>query len=185
MTTNELDKMAGDFIISNNCIPSFLNYSGFPKNICISINEELIHGVGSDRVIRNNDLITFDIGVTYMGHICDSAFSVIVEPNNDMQKQLINNAAKKCLDESVKVAINGNYTGDIGNCIETIAKQNGYEVIKDFGGHGCGNKVHEDPHIPCYGTKGSGVKLIPGMVICIEPMLMTGSDKYYIDSLND
>jgi methionyl aminopeptidase len=182
MTTNELDKIALDVITQNNATPTFLNYGGFPKNICISINEELIHGIPSSRKIKNGDMITFDVGVTYMKYICDSAFTVILGINKEAQK--INDATYECLIESIKEIKPDNVTGDISNKIENIAKTNHYEVIKDYSGHGCGIKLHEDPQISCFGDKHSGTKLKPGMILCIEPMLMTDSDEYYTESNN-
>jgi methionyl aminopeptidase len=176
ITTIELDKIAGREIIKHKSTPSFLNYNGFPANICISVNEELIHGIPSNYKIKNGDMITFDVGVTFEDHICDSAFTVIVGENEEAQK--ISDATYKSLMESINIIKPGVYTGDIGYKTEEIAKSSGYEVIKDFGGHGCGNKLHEDPSVLNYGNNGEGTKLKPGMTLCIEPMLMTGSDEY-------
>jgi methionyl aminopeptidase len=157
---------------------------GFPSYICISVNEQLIHGIATNYILKKDDLVTFDIGVKYDDHFCDSAFSINLNPANT-KNQAILDATKECLDESIKLAVAGNKTGDLGNKIEEVAQKHGYEVIKDYGGHGCGNKIHEDPFIMCYGKKNTGIKLVPGMVICIEPMLLTGTDKYYIDPKNN
>jgi methionyl aminopeptidase len=128
-------------------------------------------------------MVTFDVGVTYKNHVCDSAFTIIMDEDN-VEAKKISEVTYDSLIKSISVIKPGATTGDIGYEIEKIANEGGYEVIKDFGGHGCGNKVHEDPMILCYGSKGKGTKLEKNMVICIEPMLMTDSDEYIIDKKN-
>ncbi|MDR2829281.1 MAG: type I methionyl aminopeptidase [Mycoplasmataceae bacterium] len=179
ISTIELDNIAQDVINKHNAIPTFLNYGGFPRNICISINDELIHGIPSKRIIKDKDMITFDVGVTYDGYVCDSAFTIIVGKNIEAQK--ISDAAYEALMETINLIAPGVHTGDLGRKTESIAQAHGYEVIKDFSGHGCGKKLHEDPQIFNFGKNGNGTKLVSGMTICIEPMLFTGSDQYYIE----
>lgn len=183
MTTLQLDEIAKETITKANAIPSFFHYKGFPKNICISVNEELIHGIGCNYQIKSNDMITFDIGVTYKNYICDAAFTVIMDKKNTIANA-INEATLECLDKAIKNVKPNNTIGDISAKINEIATKKGYKVIKNYGGHGCGIKLHEDPLILNYGTKNSGHKLQPGMIICIEPMLMTESDQYIIDQDN-
>jgi methionyl aminopeptidase len=178
----ELDDKADALIQKHNGTSSFYQYNGFPKHICISVNEQLIHGVPNNYKIKIGDKITFDVGVTYKNHVCDGAYTVVVGKNNLADK--ISQATHQALMNAIAFIKPDNFTGDIAHAIMTTAKQYGYEVIKDFGGHGCGNKVHEDPMILNYGEPQTGVKLIKGMVLCIEPMLMTDSDDYYIDPKN-
>jgi methionyl aminopeptidase len=170
-------------MIKNNATPTFLNYGGFPKNICISVNDELIHGIPNERIIKDKDMVTFDIGVTYQNHVCDSAFTIIIGENKEAEK--INKATLECLYSTIDIIKPGVRVGDLGNMTQTIAKKNGYEVIKDFSGHGCGNFLHEDPPIFNFGMKGQGIKLVKNMIICIEPMLLTDSDEYFIDKKNN
>jgi methionyl aminopeptidase len=184
ITTKELDEIANKVILENGGTPSFYQYAGFPGYICISVNDQVIHGIPDGYKLKKEDLVTYDVGVTYNEHFCDSAFSVSVDPDNQINKKIMD-ATLECLEESVKECMPGNHTGDISNKIEEIAYKNGYEVITDYGGHGCGNKIHEDPIILCYGDKNTGTKLKPGMVICVEPMLMTGSNKYFVDKKNN
>lgn len=180
-----LDKLANEVAKQNNASCSFYKCYGFPKHICISVNDQLIHGVPNDYIIQPNDLITFDVGITYQDHICDSAFSLVVEPSDNSEANEINRVTKLALDESLKLIKPDNYIGDISAKIYEIASTNGYDVIRDFGGHGCGNHVHEDPTILCFGKPHTGVKIKKGMVLCVEPMLMTGGHEYYIDSKNE
>lgn len=185
MSTKQVDILANQYIKELNAAPTFYHLYGFPGYMCISINEQLIHGIGNDYILKPNDLITCDLGITYKGYICDSAFSWILPPNDDLDKKKILTATYECLMKSIKQVRSNNYVGDISNTIENIAQTNGYKVIKDYGGHGCGFKPHEDPIILCYGKAHSGVKLVKGMVLCIEPMLLTKSDKYVVDQNNN
>jgi methionyl aminopeptidase len=168
----------------NNATPSFYKYEGFPGFICISVNQELIHGIASDYVLKKQDIVTFDIGVTYHKYICDAAFSVVLDKNNTLANNL-HHATLACLLAGINQVKPNNYTGDISNAIEQTAYAHGYQVIKDYGGHGCGLKEHEDPIILNYGQAHSGIKLVSGMVLCIEPMLMIGSDQYVVDPKNN
>jgi methionyl aminopeptidase len=167
-------------MLDNNASPTFYGYGDFPGYICISVNDELIHGIPGIYKLKAGDLVTYDIGVTYNKRICDSAFSIIVPGKPNPEAQKIMDATYESLMESIKKIVPGNHIGDIGHETEVVAHKNGYEVIKDFTGHGCGVKLHEDPIIPNYGKAGEGTKIVPGMTLCIEPMVMTGSDKYYI-----
>lgn len=182
ISLNELDQKAFEMASANNAICSFYNYNKFPKHICISVNDQLIHGIPNEYVIKNGDLITFDVGIEYKKHHCDAAFNVIVGDNDEAQKIL--QVTNQALEEAIKIAIPNNRIGDISNTIENFAHQHGYEVIEHFGGHGCGIKLHEDPLILNYGKPKTGAKLIKNMIICIEPMLLTKSNKYYIDRKN-
>jgi methionyl aminopeptidase len=184
MSLNELNDECAKVIKENGGECAFYNYQGFPKEICISVNDEILHGIASDYKLKKNDLVTFDIGVSYKNRICDSAFSINLNEEN-LEAKKICEVTKLALDTSIKQVKIGNYVGDISNAIECVARENGYEVIKEYTGHGCGIKLHEDPLIYCYGNKHSGAKLVENMIICIEPMLLTGSDKVLVDKTNN
>ncbi|MCF0227490.1 MAG: type I methionyl aminopeptidase [Malacoplasma sp.] len=186
MSTKDVDELANKLITSYKAIPTFYKLYDFPGYICISVNEELIHGIGSEgRILQPNDMITCDIGITYEGHVCDAAFTWILPPNTDEAKQKILKTTYNCLMSAIKQVYPNNYLGNISHTIQEIAEDNGYKVIRDYGGHGCGNLPHEDPMILCYGTKDSGIKMVPNMVFCIEPMLLEKSYKYKVDSKNN
>lgn len=184
ISTKSLDKYANKVIRSFDAISTFYKLYDFPGYICISVNDQIIHGIGNDYIIKENDLITCDVGVTYNNYVCDAAFSIIVAPNNNIEAQKILNATYECLIQGIKQIKPNAYLGDISWTIENTAKKNNYEVIKNYGGHGCGLAPHEDPIILDYGEKNTGIKLIPGMVLCIEPMLLTDSDKHIVDKSN-
>jgi methionyl aminopeptidase len=177
-----LDNLIAKIADENGCTCGCYQYEGFPRYNCISLNDELIHGVPDKRTLKEGDMVTFDIVIAYEKHFCDAAFTIIIGKNEIAERIL--NTTINCLNEAIKLATPEHCVGDISYCIEKIAAESGYTVIKDFGGHGCGNKMHEDPFVACYGEAGTGPKLVKNMVICIEPMLMTGSDQYYIDPKN-
>lgn len=179
ISLKELDLRAKSIIESNNCKCAFYKYNGFPGNICISVNDVVIHGIPNDYVLKNGDIVTFDVGVDYNTYICDAAFTMVIGKNEEAEK--INKICYESLMEGIKKAIPNNYVGDISNAIENFVTKNGYKVIQDFGGHGCGKKLHEDPMILNYGKPKTGAILKPGMVICIEPMILTDRNEYYID----
>ena len=179
-----LDEIAANYIESQKATCSFYQYNDFPGHICISVNDQLIHGVPNDYVIQPGDLIKFDVGVTYHNHVCDAAFTKIIAPKSK-PAIAIEKACWECLDEAIKQVKPNHHIGDVASAIEVTAKKYGYEVIKDYGGHGCGNHVHEDPIILNYGQPNTGIKMVKGMVLCIEPMLLTNSDQYYVDPYND
>lgn len=175
----ELDNRAKQIIEENGCKCAFYNYNGFPGNICISVNDVIIHGVPNSYVLKDGDLVSFDIGVDYNGYICDAAFTIVIGENPEASK--INEVCFNSLMKGIEQAIPNNYVGDISYAIEEYVTNNGYKVINDFGGHGCGKQLHEDPMILNYGKPKTGSKLLPGMVICIEPMILTDKNEYYID----
>ena len=179
----DLDSLAKRVIEEHGAISAFYNYNGFPGNICISVNEVLIHGVPNDYILKDGDLVTFDVGVNYQNHFCDAAFTVIVGKGSNNTK-FINDVCYGSLMaaiEIIKPNVTTNY--DIACVIEDYVNNHGYEVIRNFSGHGCGNQLHEDPIISNYRSLDiEKVILCPNMVICIEPMIMTSSNKYFIDS---
>lgn len=179
ITTKELDKLAYDFIISKDATPSFLNYNGFPGTICTSINEEVVHGIPSNRKLKNGDIIGIDIGACYHGYHGDSAWSYPVGNVSKDVSYLLEHT-EKALYEGLKQAKPGNHIGDISNAIECYAKKHNLGIVKELVGHGVGSKLHESPDVPNYGKKGTGPLLTEGMTIAVEPMLNLGTPKIYI-----
>lgn len=179
ITTLELDKLAYDFIISQDATPSFLNYEGFPASICTSINEEVVHGIPSNRKLKNGDIIGIDIGACYKGYHGDSAWSYQVGSVSREKAYLLEHT-EKALFEGLKQAKPGNHIGDISNAIEEYAKAHKLGVVRELVGHGVGNHLHEKPDVPNYGKKGTGPVLKKGMTIAIEPMLNLGTREIYL-----
>lgn len=178
--TKELDSLAEKFIRSKGATPSFKGYEGFPSTLCISINDEVVHGFPGERVLKDGDIISIDIGACYKGYHGDSAWTYTVGEVSDDAKYLLEHT-EKALYEGIKQAKVGNRIGDIGYAIEKYAKEHNLGVVKELVGHGVGTSVHEAPDVPNYGTKGTGPKIRDGMVIAIEPMLTLGSPDIYIE----
>lgn len=178
--TKELDQKAEAFIRSKGATPSFKGYEGFPSTLCISINDEVVHGFPSERVLEDGDIISIDIGACYKGYHGDSAWTYSVGEVSDDAKYLLEHT-EKALYEGIKQAKVGNRIGDISYAIEKYATEHNLGVVKELVGHGVGTSIHESPDVPNYGTKGTGPKIRDGMVIAIEPMLTLGSPDIYIE----
>ena len=178
--TKELDRLAEEFIRSKGATPSFKGYEGFPSTLCISINDEVVHGFPSDRVLQDGDIISIDIGACYKGYHGDSAWTYTVGEVSDDAKYLLEHT-EKALYEGIKQAKVGNRIGDISYAVEKYATEHNLGVVKELVGHGVGTSVHESPDVPNYGTKGTGPKIRDGMVIAIEPMLTLGSPDIYVE----
>jgi len=179
ITTKELDKLAYDFIISQDAIPSFLNYNGFPGSICTSINDEVVHGIPSNRKLKDGDIIGIDIGACYKGYHGDSAWSYKVGSVSREKAYLLEHT-EKALFIGLEQVKPGNHIGDISSAIYEYAKDHKLGVVRELVGHGIGNNVHEEPDVPNFGKKGTGPVLKEGMTIAIEPMLNLGTHKIYI-----
>lgn len=179
ITTKALNDIAHKFIISNDCTPSFLNYEGYPASICISINDEVVHGIPSKRKIKDGDIVSVDIGVEYKGYHSDSANTYIVGKVSKEIEDLVNNT-QKSLYEGLSVIKDGVKISDIGCKIENFAKINNLGVVRELVGHGVGTDIHEDPDVPNYFTN-SHTRLKTGMVIAVEPMLNLGTRHIYMD----
>lgn len=178
--TKELDSLAEKFIRSKGATPSFKGYEGFPSTLCISINDEVVHGFPSERVLKEGDIISIDIGACYKGYHGDSAWTYTVGEASDDAKYLLEHT-EKALYEGIKQAKVGNRIGDISYAVEKYATEHNLGVVKELVGHGVGTSVHEAPDVPNYGTKGTGPKIRDGMVIAIEPMLTLGSPDIYVE----
>lgn len=175
----ELNDIAKDIIIKSGCTPTFFGKYGFSKDICISVNECVIHGVPSNYKLKNKDLVSFDIGVTYMNHVCDAAFAVIVGQNEEANR--IKTVCENSLFEVKKIIKPGITNMEIAKFIQNYIESNGYFLLEDFTGHGCGNELHEDPPFPnYYDPRFPVVKLKENMVFCLEPMILTDSNDYFI-----
>ena len=183
MSTKELDMVAGEVIASMGGRCAFLGYHGYPGNICISVNDEVVHGIGDpNRFILKGDLVSIDIGVDYEGGIGDTALTVYVgdEPVPAEDRKLMD-VTREALEAGIKAALPGNYIRDISAAVQQVAKKNGIAVVRDFVGHGCGVKLHEPPEVPNYVTPMRGPRLQPGMVLAIEPMFNLGTYKVYVE----
>lgn len=175
ISTEVLNQQADTVIRSLGGIPSFKDYEGYPKSICTSVNEVVIHGIPSSKVIlKEGDIISIDIGVNVKGYHADSAFTYAVGNISSEAKQLLE-ITEKALYIGIEEAKPGNYVSNIGHAIETFIKPYGYGIVETFTGHGIGKELHEAPQVLNYGPKNQGPKLKPGMTICIEPMVNLGT----------
>ena len=176
ISTKEIDKKMHDFIIKCGATPSFLGYGGFPGSACISINNEVIHGIPSDRVILNDgDIVKIDVGACSRGYNGDSARTFAVGKVSDEALRLIS-VTEASFYEAMKYAKAGNRVGDIGSAIENFVISHGFSVVKTYVGHGVGAELHEEPSVPNFGRAGRGVRLYSGMTLAIEPMVNAGSE---------
>lgn len=174
VTTKKLDELAENYIKSKDAYPSFKNYEGYPKSICTSINDEVVHGIPSDRVLEEGDIISIDIGACYRGYHGDSAWTYKVGKVS-AEKEYLMEHTEKALFEGLKAIKDGAHVGDIGYNVEVYAKAHNLGVVEELVGHGVGKHLHEDPDVPNYGKKGTGPMLKEGMVIAVEPMLNLGT----------
>ena len=181
VTTAEIDKAIHDFIVSQGATPSFLNLYGFPASACISVNDELIHGIPGNRVIKEGDIVSIDVGACLDGYHGDNAATFVAgEASEEAQKLL--DVTKQSLYKGIEMAVVGNRVGDISNAVQTYCEERGYSVVREFVGHGIGRSVHEDPEVPNFGAAGHGPRLVNGMCIAIEPMINAGTRFVSTDS---
>lgn len=174
MTTKDLDRIAYEYIKSFGGEPSFLGYSGYPASICASIDEMVVHGIPSDDiVIRNGQIVSIDVGVVLNGWQGDAARTFMVGDVPEEKKKLVK-VTQECFFKAVENLKDGTPLGDIGYAVQTHAESNGFSVVRALVGHGIGREMHEDPSVPNYGRKGTGIRLKKGMVIAIEPMINAG-----------
>lgn len=179
ITTKELNDLAEEYILSQNATPSFKGLYGFPGSICISVNEEVVHGIPSKRKLKEGDIVTLDIGACYKGYHGDSAWTYPVGKISKRKEELLIQT-EKALFEGLSVIKNGCHVGDIGNAVQTYAEKYHLGVVKELVGHGVGSQVHEEPDVPNYGKKGTGPVLKTGMVIAVEPMLNMGTEEVFM-----
>lgn len=173
VTTLQLDTIAEQFIRSHGAIPGFLGYGGFPNSLCISVNEQVVHGIPSDYALKNGDIVSVDCGTYMNGFYGDSAYTFAVGDVDPLVAKLLT-VTKEALLKGVAQAKPGNRVGDIAAAVQLHAESNGFSVVRELVGHGLGRDMHEDPEVPNYGARGRGPLLKEGMVICIEPMINLG-----------
>jgi methionyl aminopeptidase len=173
VTTLYLDDIAETFIRDHSAIPAFKGYGGFPKTLCTSVNDEVVHGIPSNYTLKEGDIISVDCGVVLNGWVGDSAYTFAVGEIAEEVRRLME-FTRASLEEGVKAAVAGNRVGDISSAVQEKAESGGYSVVRELVGHGLGKKMHEPPEVPNYGKKGTGPKMEKGLVICIEPMINLG-----------
>jgi methionyl aminopeptidase len=183
ISTEELDKLASELVFKYGAKPAFLNYNGFPAVLCTSVNEGIVHGLPSVRKLKEGDVLKLDMGVLYKGYNTDSAVTVLVTGKSKIstvfkkeysEKLKLMMVTKKALEIGIKQARAGNTVGDIGSAVQKFIEDEGFGVVRELVGHGIGRELHEPPQVPNYGKAGTGEKLVPGMVIAIEPMVTIG-----------
>lgn len=174
VTTLELDAIAEEFIRSHGAVPGFLGYNGFPNTLCMSVNEQVVHGIPSDYALKEGDVVSVDCGTVMKGFYGDSAYTFAVG-EVDAQVARLLSVTKEALYKGVAQAKAGNRIGDISAAVQEHAETNGFSVVRELVGHGLGRNMHEAPEVPNYGAKGRGPLLKEGMVICIEPMINMGT----------
>lgn len=182
ITTLALDKIAEEFIRDNGGVPAFKGYGGFPNTLCMSPNDQVVHGIPNDRVLEDGEILSVDCGVVMNGYFGDSAFTYEVGEVDAETKQLLK-VTKESLYKGIEMAVSGNRIGDIGYAVQKHAESFGYGVVRELVGHGVGKNLHESPEVPNYGRRGRGVKLKENMVIAIEPMINMGTRE--INQLSD
>ena len=174
VTTGEIDKAVYKFITMHGAKPSFLNYNGFPGSACVSVNDEVIHGIPSGRKLHSGDIVSVDVGAVIDGYHGDCAATFTVGECSEEAKRLIE-VTRQSFFEGIKFARPGYRLFDISHAIQSYAEDHGYSVVREYVGHGIGSKLHESPEIPNYGEAGHGPRLVPGMTLAIEPMINQGS----------
>lgn len=185
MSTEEIDTLIHDFTVSKGAIPAPLNYEGFPKSCCTSINDEVCHGIPDKNIIlKDGDIINVDVSTIYNGYFSDaSRMFMIGNVHPDVEKLV--RVSKECLDLGLQAAKPWGFLGDVSEAVQKHAESNGYSVVREFGGHGVGLEFHEDPFVSHVGKKGTDMLLVPGMVFTIEPMINMGKRYIFVDEEND
>ena len=179
VTTEQLDDAAGAFIRENGGVPTSEGYRGYPKAICISVNDVVVHGIPDGLVVAEGDLVTIDVGATLDGYIADSAYTFAVGEIEPRGQRLLD-VAQDALAAGIAEAVVGNRVGDVSHAIQDVVEAGGFSVVRSLVGHGVGRYYHEDPHIPNFGEPGRGPRLSEGMTIAIEPMITAGSPDVWV-----
>ena len=185
MSTEDINTLVYDFTVAHGAIPAPLNYEGFPKSVCTSINEEVCHGIPSkDVILRDGDIINVDVSTIYYGYFSDASLMFMIGNVSEAKQRLVQ-VTKECLERGIEATKPWGFLGDIGAVIQAHAENNGYTVVREFCGHGVGLKFHEIPEVEHVGRKGTGMLLVPGMIFTIEPMINMGKADIFIDEEND
>lgn len=174
ISTMDIDRLGERIIRSYGCIPSFKNYNGYPASICVSVNDEVVHGIpNKHRILREGDIVSLDAGVIYHGYHSDAARTHAVGRVSEEAQKLMD-VTKQCFFEGIKYAKAGNHLNDISSAIQAYAESFGYGVVRDLVGHGIGEHLHEEPEVPNFSQKRKGIRLMPGMTLAVEPMINAG-----------
>ena len=173
ITTRQLDELAEEFIRSQDAVPSFKGYNGFPASICVSIDNEVVHGIPGKKTIEEGQMVSIDVGVYKDGYHGDAAWTYSIGEIGEENRKLME-VGQECLRRGIDQARVGNHLGDIGHAIQSYAESHGFSVVRDLVGHGVGKKLHEEPQVPHYGKAHTGLELKPGLIIAIEPMINAG-----------
>lgn len=182
VTTREIDKAVHDFILKQGAIPTFLNYNGYPASVCVSVNNEVIHGIPGSRKLCEGDVVSIDVGATKDGYVGDCAATFIAGKGSPEAERLIE-VTKQSFFEGIKYARTGYRVSDISNAVQRYVEENGFSVVRDYVGHGVGSVMHESPEVPNFGKPGRGPRLLAGMTIAVEPMVNAGA--YGVRVLSD
>ena len=184
MTTAEIDKLVYDYTVGHGAVPAPLNYEGFPKSVCTSVNEEVCHGIPSEKVVlREGDIVNVDVSTILDGYYSDASRMFMIGEVSPEKKRLVE-TARQCLEVGFRAARPWGFLGDIGDAVQECAEKHGYSVVREYGGHGVGLEFHEDPFVSHVGRRGTDMLLVPGMVFTIEPMINMGKRKIYVDAGN-
>lgn len=184
MTTEEIDKLVYNYTVAHGAIPAPLNFEGFPKSVCTSVNDEVCHGIPSEQVVlRRGDIVNVDVSTILDGYFSDASRMFMIGEVSPEAKRLVE-VAHECLELGLEAAKPWGCLGDVGAAVQKHAEKNGYSVVREFGGHGVGLKFHEEPFVSHVGRPGTGMLLVPGMVFTIEPMINLGKRRIYIDEEN-
>ncbi len=176
ITTDDINSIVHEFTLKNGAIPAPLNYRGFPKSVCVSVNEVICHGIPGERVLQDGDIVNIDVTPILNGYYADANKTFFVGNPGEKAKKIVS-VTRECLRRGINAVKPGAHIGDIGCAIQKYAEQNKCSVVREFVGHGTGLDFHEPPHVPHYGRKGDGIALVPGMVITIEPMINLGKQQ--------
>jgi len=185
MSTEDINTIVYDFTMANDAYPAPLGFEGFPKSVCTSVNDEICHGIPDKNIIlRSGDIVNVDVSTIYKDYFADASRMFMLGKVSQQNRNLVN-ITKECLHRGVKAAKAWGNIGDIGAAISAFAHKHGYSVVEEFGGHGVGVAFHEEPFVPHYGKKGTGMLLVPGMIFTIEPMINMGRPELYVDAENN
>lgn len=175
MTTRDIDGMAEKMMRERRAVPAFLNYRGYPATVCTSLNEEVVHAIPGSRRLKDGDLLSLDIGMFVEGYCGDTATSWVIGGKASPEQERLMKAGVDSLQASIDAAFVGNRLGDVSYAMQAAVEKAGYHVVREYGGHGIGRAMHEEPHVPCYGTPHTGLRLVEGMVLALEVMANAGT----------
>ncbi|MGN2338108.1 type I methionyl aminopeptidase [Clostridium cagae] len=185
MSTLDIDKLVYDYTVEHGAIPAPLNFEGFPKSVCTSINNEVCHGIPDEKIIlKDGDIVNVDVSTILNGYYSDASRMFMIGEVSADAKKLVE-VAKECMEAGIKAIKPWGHLGDIGAACQEVAHKNGYTIVRALGGHGVGNQFHEEPFVPHIGEKGTDMILVPGMVLTVEPMVNAGGYDVYVDAENE